>query len=124
MYFFPLISIFLLLAGVDASPDIPYVDRLVSSVMNSLAAYTEFATPGPTATAVVTAAPVPVNSTVHESVSAVSVEAADAAYWLADISHQGIAAFNPNPSGYKVLRNVKDYGAKGEHTLSMLSDRS
>lgn len=37
----------------------------------------------------------------------------DPAYWLADIAHQGIAAFNPNPSTYKVFRNVKDYGAKG-----------
>ena len=37
----------------------------------------------------------------------------DDAYWLADITHQGIAAFNPNPSGYKVFRNVKEYGARG-----------
>ncbi|KAF2712482.1 glycoside hydrolase family 55 protein [Pleomassaria siparia CBS 279.74] len=27
---------------------------------------------------------------------------------------KGIAAFNPNPSTYKVFRNVKDYGAKGD----------
>lgn len=37
----------------------------------------------------------------------------DTPYWLADITHQGVAAFNQNPSGYKVFRNVKDYGAKG-----------
>jgi len=37
----------------------------------------------------------------------------DASYWLADIKHQGIAAFNSNPSSYTVFRNVKDYGAKG-----------
>lgn len=37
----------------------------------------------------------------------------DASYWLADIKHQGVAAFNANPSGYTVFRNVKDYGAKG-----------
>ncbi|OAP65167.1 hypothetical protein AYL99_01139 [Fonsecaea erecta] len=36
------------------------------------------------------------------------------AYWLEDISHQGIAAFNPRPSSYRVFRNVKDYGAKGD----------
>jgi glucan 1,3-beta-glucosidase len=30
-----------------------------------------------------------------------------------ELSGKGIAAFNPNPSGYKVFRNVKDYGAKG-----------
>ncbi|KAJ5482994.1 Glucan 1-3-beta-glucosidase [Penicillium diatomitis] len=41
-------------------------------------------------------------------------QTADAAYWLADIAHQGRAAFNPDPSGYKVFRNVKDYGAVGD----------
>lgn len=34
-------------------------------------------------------------------------------YWLNDMSGNGIAAFNSNPSGYKVFRNVKDYGAVG-----------
>src|SRR6201996_4764953 len=34
-------------------------------------------------------------------------------YWLADIKHQGIAAFNPNPDTYEVFRNVKHFGAKG-----------
>jgi glucan 1,3-beta-glucosidase len=34
-------------------------------------------------------------------------------YWLADIKHQGIAAFNPNPGDYTVFRNVKDFGAVG-----------
>lgn len=37
----------------------------------------------------------------------------DDSYWLEDITHQGVAAFNPNPSGYKVFRNVKEYGARG-----------
>lgn len=37
----------------------------------------------------------------------------DASYWLADIEHQGLAAFNTDPSTYTVFRNVKDYGAKG-----------
>ncbi|KAH5082276.1 hypothetical protein HBI82_010620 [Parastagonospora nodorum] len=35
-------------------------------------------------------------------------------YWLNDMSGKGIAAFNANPSGYKVFRNVKDYGAKAD----------
>ena len=44
----------------------------------------------------------------------VSVDATDdASYWLADIAHQGIAAFNSDPSTYTVFRNVMDYGAKG-----------
>jgi glucan 1,3-beta-glucosidase len=34
------------------------------------------------------------------------------AYWLADVQHQGVAPFAGN--GYKVFRNVKDYGAKGD----------
>ncbi len=37
-----------------------------------------------------------------------------APYWLESIKHQGIAAFNPTPSSYKVFRNVKDYGAVGD----------
>jgi hypothetical protein len=33
-------------------------------------------------------------------------------YWLEDIQHQGVAAFNIDPM-YQVFRNVKDFGAKG-----------
>jgi hypothetical protein len=35
-------------------------------------------------------------------------------FWLEKIKHQGISAFNPDPSGYPVFRNVKDYGAVGD----------
>lgn len=35
-------------------------------------------------------------------------------YWLNHLSGKGIAPFNANPAGYKVFRNVKDYGAKGK----------
>jgi glucan 1,3-beta-glucosidase len=35
-------------------------------------------------------------------------------FWLQNIKHQGIAAFNSNPSGYQVFRNVKDFGARGD----------
>lgn len=35
-------------------------------------------------------------------------------YWMESIGHQGLAAFNSNPSGYQVFRNVKDFGAKGD----------
>lgn len=38
----------------------------------------------------------------------------ESSYWLADIAHQGVAAFNPDPSNYTVFRNVKDYGANGK----------
>ena len=35
-------------------------------------------------------------------------------YWLEKIKHQGTAAYNPDPTGYKVFRNDKDYGAVGD----------
>ncbi|KAK7449684.1 hypothetical protein VKT23_013157 [Stygiomarasmius scandens] len=35
-------------------------------------------------------------------------------FWMQNIKHQGISAFNPNPSGYQVFRNVKDFGARGD----------
>ncbi|KAF2645055.1 pectin lyase-like protein [Massarina eburnea CBS 473.64] len=35
-------------------------------------------------------------------------------YWYEQIQKQGRSPFNANPSGYKVYRNVKDYGAKGD----------
>ncbi|KAJ7718670.1 exo-beta-1,3-glucanase [Mycena metata] len=35
-------------------------------------------------------------------------------FWMQSIKHQGIAAFNANPSSYQVFRNVKDFGAKGD----------
>ena len=38
----------------------------------------------------------------------------DAPYWLERVTHQGTAAYNPDPAGYKVFRNVKEYGAKGD----------
>ncbi|KAL7622562.1 hypothetical protein AAE478_008069 [Parahypoxylon ruwenzoriense] len=36
------------------------------------------------------------------------------AYWLEDITHQGVAPFAGD--GYTVFRNVKDFGAKGDGT--------
>ncbi|KAJ6607434.1 exo-beta-1,3-glucanase [Mycena sp. CBHHK59/15] len=35
-------------------------------------------------------------------------------FWMQNIKHQGIAAFNPNSTTYQVFRNVKDFGAKGD----------
>ena len=56
----------------------------------------------------VTAAPPRVNT--------LAVTAANSCddYWLQNAKHQGIAAFNSNPSGYQVFRNVKDFGAVGD----------
>lgn len=39
--------------------------------------------------------------------------AVQAAYWMEQVKHQGIAPFNPD-KGYQVFRNVKDFGAKGD----------
>jgi hypothetical protein len=49
-----------------------------------------------------------------EPTSHLQIAADDPAYWFANIQKRGIAAFNPNPTSYKVFRNVKDYGAKGK----------
>ncbi|THH06760.1 hypothetical protein EW145_g3870 [Phellinidium pouzarii] len=35
-------------------------------------------------------------------------------FWMENIQHQGIAAFNSDPSTYQVFRNVKDFGAVGD----------
>ncbi|CAI7678522.1 unnamed protein product [Penicillium pancosmium] len=88
--------------------DIPAVDELVQSALKPLADWTDY--DGPTGTA---------SSELSKSTEAVDANiaiaaAADASYWLAGIPHQGKAAFNSNPSGYTVFRNVMDYGAKGD----------
>ncbi|KAF8654243.1 hypothetical protein AX16_003764 [Volvariella volvacea WC 439] len=35
-------------------------------------------------------------------------------YWLETIRHEGRSPFHPNAGGYRVFRNVKDYGARGD----------
>ncbi|KAJ7261316.1 exo-beta-1,3-glucanase [Mycena haematopus] len=40
--------------------------------------------------------------------------AASDPFWMQNIKHQGISAFNSNPGSYQVFRNVKDFGAKGD----------
>ncbi|CAG2165800.1 unnamed protein product [Oppiella nova] len=35
-------------------------------------------------------------------------------HWLRVLKHEELAPFNNNPGSYKVFRNVKDYGAKGD----------
>jgi hypothetical protein len=46
-----------------------------------------------------------------EESHAVSKRQAAGSYWLESIDHQGVAPYAPD--GYEVLRNVKDFGAKG-----------
>ncbi|KAJ7030627.1 exo-beta-1,3-glucanase, partial [Mycena alexandri] len=42
------------------------------------------------------------------------IAAPAAPFWMQNIKHQGIAAFNPNSTTYQVFRNVLDFGAKGD----------
>jgi hypothetical protein len=53
-------------------------------------------------------------SDIANNQSQFSITAASDGYWLNDLSGKGYAAFNSNPGSYKVFRNVKDYGARGE----------
>ena len=110
--FVTLLPSLLLAAGAAAQHvhlDIPQVDHAVSIALSKAAKYTGYR--GPTGTA---------NSSVAEptaashSLEAAAAAVADPPYWLADVTHQGIAAFNADPSTYVVFRNVKDYGAAGK----------
>lgn len=112
MYCSSVVKYLSLLACANAQLlDLPAVDDLISSALLPFEQYMSFGSPTASASAM---ASVKTNATANIQSTAAKVAAADTAYWLADIAHQGIAAFNPNPSGYKVFRNVKDYGAKGE----------
>jgi len=66
---------------------------------------------------VVTDLSIPTRSESHASAT-LNLNAASndscAPYWLEDITHQGLASFNPNPRNYTVFRNVKDFGAVGD----------
>lgn len=42
------------------------------------------------------------------------LDASSCDYWMEDLTHQGLAAFNSDPGNYQVFRNVKDFGAKGD----------
>ncbi|CAG5137551.1 uncharacterized protein ALTATR162_LOCUS145 [Alternaria atra] len=103
------LTLLLLVTGAQALVDLPQVSQFVASAL-AAGDFTNY-----TATATKTANSAPKATMVDEFASvAGEVEAADVGYWMADIAKQGRAAFNPNPDGYKVWRNVKDYGAKGD----------
>lgn len=51
---------------------------------------------------------------VSSSSTATPTPTGKCSYWLDDVKHQGIAAFNADPATYQVYRNVKDFGAKGD----------
>lgn len=111
MYYASVVSYLALFASARAQVlDIPQVDQQVKSALTSLSQYTDY--DGPTGS---------VAATLNLETPIVHAAAAsDASYWLADITHRGIAAFNSNPSNYTVFRNVKDYGAAGNRRQSPL----
>ena len=94
---------YLLLATVVVAQhvhlDIPAVDAAVDSALTKFSEYLVYHGPNPK---------VPTSGT-----SGHPEQVADPAYWLADIAHQGISAFNADKT-YQVFRNVKDFGAKGK----------
>ena len=56
-----------------------------------------------------TAAPTP-----QSPAGLINQYATSSSYWMADIQRQGTVAFGSGGAGYKVFRNVMDYGAKGD----------
>ncbi|KAK4865561.1 hypothetical protein LT330_009349 [Penicillium expansum] len=113
MYYSSMIKYISLLACANAQLlEIPAVDDIISSAMLPFEQYTSFGlAPTKIASAAISFG---TKAAVNAESAVAAAAAADSAYWLADIAHQGVAAFNSNPSGYQVFRNVKDYGAKGD----------
>ncbi|GAB7360253.1 hypothetical protein MBLNU230_g8013t1 [Neophaeotheca triangularis] len=82
--------------------DIPEVRYQVHSMLNRFDEYTDYNGPAKTASV----KPYPTERIITAQ--------GDCSYWLENVKHQGVAAFNSNPSTYQVFRNVKDFGAKGD----------
>jgi hypothetical protein len=61
-------------------------------------------------------AAVPVSQAPAPPTAPTTPQTGASSYWFANIKRQGQAPFNANKDAYKVFRNVKDYGAKGDGT--------
>ena len=119
MYYATAISyVALLVSGHAQVLDIPEVDELVDAALQPFSQYTAY--DGPTGSATSALSGKTATAKVYAEVAAADT---DASYWLADITHQGIAAFNSNPSTYTVFRNVKDYGAAGDYPLNNIGSQ-
>lgn len=90
-----------LVVGQHVDLNIPQTDRYVASMLGKFAHYTAYVAP-PSVTGL-PKTPKP---------KVVPQAGPQCSYWLEDIKHQGVAAFNPT-ANYTVFRNVKDYGAFG-----------
>ncbi|KAF2768644.1 putative Exo-beta-1,3-glucanae [Teratosphaeria nubilosa] len=78
------------------------VQIFVHSQLEQFASYTQYSGQSPTAKL----APSPTTAQLA------ATDSCD--FWLEDIKHQGVAAFNSDAGSYQVFRNVKDFGAKGD----------
>jgi len=97
--------------AADFRVNIPEVESAVELVLSKFAANVHYHGPTGTAThAAATYRPRPGPPT-----------ATAGSYWLENIKHQGVAAFNPDMT-YQVFRNVKDFGAKGSLQHSVIRD--
>jgi glucan 1,3-beta-glucosidase len=95
---------------------IPWVEAMVASVTQKYADAVTYHGPTGSALAVAKSAEASISSSLKaRPTSSVKINERQSAqpYWLESIAHQGISAFHPNPAGYQVFRNVKDFGAKG-----------
>ncbi|OCK96142.1 glycoside hydrolase family 55 protein [Cenococcum geophilum 1.58] len=101
----------LFVSHANALVDLPAVSKVVEAELSALplSRYT-----ANHATASTTLSTVFASATAHALDLKIEAAVSDPAYWLKDITHQGLAAFNSNPSGYVVFRNVKDYGVPGD----------
>lgn len=96
---------------------IPWVEQMMASMTDKFANAVTYA--GPTGTVLASVLAAESSSAAAGLARPTSVakipEKRDAAnpYWLENIAHLGKSAFAPDPSTYKVFRNVKDFGAKG-----------
>lgn len=93
----------LLVAAVVADYEPQAVMSAARSMTAKYHAHVDYKGPTGTATAVLTSKP---------TGQPTPTPSGCAPYWLEDIKHQGVAAFNPT-AGYQVFRNVRDFGAKG-----------
>jgi len=96
-----------LTGNVIAHQPIPWVQSVASSVISEFSPAVVYR--GPTGNSSLW-------RTTRTSSTPTPTPTPPAPYWLEDIKHQGIAAFNPNSSSYQVFRNVKDFGAKGDQS--------
>lgn len=89
------------------------VAEVVQQTLQTYEDWTDYDGPSPSflSSPEATATP-PTTQSQIQSVS--RVQAGQCDYWMESIAHRGVAAFNPNPSGYQVFRNVKDFGARGD----------